>query len=420
MTTKSRLLQHGRPFWIESLANAGSGQLMEPVKLSSGKDAIGDDYNETWLQTMLHRFPQCLPVSELEPVLDRLIPVGREVPTPAGYIDNLFVTADGNIVLVECKLWRNPEARRKVIAQIIDYAQSLSHWKYKDLDQAVKKSLDANGQIVGKPLFDLLETEDVDESAFIDAIQKNLRIGRMLLLVVGDGIREDTEGLADYLQMHAGFHFTLGLIQLAIFKAPGGGFVVQPRVLARTLNIERTVVRIANDTIMAESSSVSPVPGSTPPAMSLTAEMFWEKLEVAEAAAAKALRLLLQRADELGLNIFLSPAAKSASLKWESPGGQSFTLGSISTTGTLTTFSVSWGPNHIGMVELGHAYLEELASLVGGAVKKTKDPGMWYVVTKADGTKTPAALALLDRQEQWLALIQRYQSQLTRAMSSES
>ncbi len=35
-------------------------------------------------------------------------------------------------MLVEAKLWRNPEARRKVIGQILDYAKELSRWNYED------------------------------------------------------------------------------------------------------------------------------------------------------------------------------------------------------------------------------------------------------------------------------------------------
>jgi hypothetical protein len=31
---------------------------------------------------------------------------------------------------------------------------------------------------------------------------------------------------------------------MAVYRMPDGGFVVQPRVLARTVNIERGIVRI--------------------------------------------------------------------------------------------------------------------------------------------------------------------------------
>ena len=62
------------------------------------------------------------------------------------------------------------------------------------------------------------------------------------MLIVGDGIREGVEAIAEYLQAHAGLHFSLGLVELPIFAAPGGARMVIPRVLARTQLITRTVV----------------------------------------------------------------------------------------------------------------------------------------------------------------------------------
>lgn len=51
------------------------------------------------------------------------------LPTPSGYVDNLLATPDGDLVLVGCKLWRNPEALREVVGQTLDYAKELSAWR---------------------------------------------------------------------------------------------------------------------------------------------------------------------------------------------------------------------------------------------------------------------------------------------------
>ena len=40
-------------------------------------------------------------------------------------LDNLIMTNRGQLALVEVKLWRNPEARRKVVAQALDYAAAV-------------------------------------------------------------------------------------------------------------------------------------------------------------------------------------------------------------------------------------------------------------------------------------------------------
>src|SRR5438552_3944587 len=112
-------------------------------KDSSGKrlqSASSDErpYDEAWLQELLRKYPDILPVAEIESVFSPLTPIGREVTTDSGPIDNLFISHRGYLVLVETKLWRNPEARREVVAQAIDYGSSLSKWNYEKLDSSVR------------------------------------------------------------------------------------------------------------------------------------------------------------------------------------------------------------------------------------------------------------------------------------------
>src|SRR5260370_37408980 len=138
------------------------------------------------------------------------VPICADPNTPAGPIDNFMVTPSGLPVLVECKLWRNPEARREVVSQILDYAKELSRWSSSDVQREVSHRLKRDGN----PLLDMVRAvnPEVDEQQFNDALTANLRRARFLLLILGDAIREGTEALADYLQLHAGFHFSLGLV----------------------------------------------------------------------------------------------------------------------------------------------------------------------------------------------------------------
>jgi hypothetical protein len=181
-------------------------------------------------------------VEEVDPAFKSPIAICRELVTPAGQIDNFLVTAAGLPVIVECKLWRNPEGRREVVGQIIDYAKELSRWTSSDLQREVSRRLGIPGNVI----LDLVRAADptVDEIAFNDALSFNLRRGRFLLLIVGDGIREGVEAIAEYLQRHAGLHFSMGLVEMPIFTLPDGGLLVTPRVLARTISIERTVISV--------------------------------------------------------------------------------------------------------------------------------------------------------------------------------
>ena len=64
------------------------------------------EYTEDYLQSLLHRSPDILPVEELDASFSPLISLGREIDG----IDNLFDSLSGRITIVETKLWRNPEA----------------------------------------------------------------------------------------------------------------------------------------------------------------------------------------------------------------------------------------------------------------------------------------------------------------------
>jgi hypothetical protein len=79
-------------------------------------------FTENWLQELLIVNPNFLPIHEINSTLGKLIPLGREVSVTAGSIDNLYATTEGIICIVETKLWRNPEAHRTVVAQVLDYA----------------------------------------------------------------------------------------------------------------------------------------------------------------------------------------------------------------------------------------------------------------------------------------------------------
>src|SRR3954470_11804394 len=112
----------------------GGAVVLDRIPLSGDKSTA--DYSESWLQDLLYRFPNALPIDEIDDGYSQLIPVCKEMNTPKGPIDVVYITPSGRPVILEAKLWRNPEARRKVVAQILDYAQALSRWNFTTFDAA--------------------------------------------------------------------------------------------------------------------------------------------------------------------------------------------------------------------------------------------------------------------------------------------
>ena len=143
--------QQGNPY----IVRAGEVQQLQPAQ---------NAFDEAWLQGFLLAHPEAIPVGEIEPAFAPLIPVCRELPTAAGPVDMLFANDAGLLTLVECKLWKNPEARRQVVGQILDYAKELSRWSYQDLQAAIRT---ARGT-TEPSLYQLAaaNSEDLDERDF--------------------------------------------------------------------------------------------------------------------------------------------------------------------------------------------------------------------------------------------------------------
>jgi hypothetical protein len=148
---------------------------LERIRLGSGT------HDESWLQALIHDHPAILPVSDIEPAFGDLFPAAREVPCGHGFIDNLYLTPTGDIVVVETKLWRNSQMRREVVAQALDYVAALSAMTYEAFERAVSR-----GSRAPVRLYDLVcdHPEALEEAEFIDAVARNLARGRMLAIVL--------------------------------------------------------------------------------------------------------------------------------------------------------------------------------------------------------------------------------------------
>jgi hypothetical protein len=244
-----------KPFLIEP-----SGTVTVLDRIAFTGDQTGN-INEKWLQEVLFASPESLPVREIDPHIGPLIPVCMEIETGSGSADILFVTPTGQVVLVETKLWRNPEARREVVAQVLDYAKQLTTWTYDIMDQ--KAALAAKTE--RNHLLRCLRARfpDADETAFVDGVGRSLATGDFLLLIIGDGIRYGAEALVAFLERFGNLRFGLGLIEVAAYRMPDGGTLLQPRVLAKTEILQRTLLIGPNGPVTFE--EVAKAEDSAPP-----------------------------------------------------------------------------------------------------------------------------------------------------------
>ena len=241
----------------------------------------GEARREATLRDMIADHPSMLPVHDLDPSYGMLITVTKELSIPGvGFVDILLMDEHGRLVVVECKLWRNPQARREVVGQILDYAREISRFGYEDLQRQVSIATRRQGNVLHALAREAGGT--LSEADFVDRVTRDLSAGRFLLLVVGDGIAEGTRRIGEYLRDQPGLAFTFGLIEMAEYRVPGTDgadhIIMQPRVLAQTSVIERHVIRsevpgIAIDPVVALPSATST--GGSPTPQSSDAGIRW-------------------------------------------------------------------------------------------------------------------------------------------------
>ncbi|MEX2673446.1 MAG: hypothetical protein WD294_15205 [Phycisphaeraceae bacterium] len=420
-----------RQFSTPLLINDGEANELQRLSLEDRA------FDESKLQDMLFKHPCLLPAGELEPIFADLIPLAREVPTRAGPIDLLYQTADGHLALVETKLWRNPTARRTVVAQIIDYAKEMARWSYDDFVQAVRRAEHSNGDWsdVQDPVLELAREADdeFDEAEFHDQLSRNLRHGRFLLLIVGDGIREDVEQLAAYLQQTPQLGFTLGLIEIALYPLSADKqdpMLVQPRIIARTQQITRAVVEVRTGVAPSDVRVTLPADTSSPASTArepITEQQFFEELEEKAGSEVKEFaKWTLDETERLGWWVDWK-ATGGPVVKYQDPDtGMNLTLFQLYRDGRLTEMGrYRQRCRQMDLPDdLWQRYMDDVARLVPGAQRRefrSKVGGIYYDVATGPKPFNDAIRLseLIPKKREWLDIVARSATRFSEAVDRE-
>lgn len=188
-------------------------------------------FTEVQLRDLVFANPRLLVADQIDPTLTSLYPVCTELEVGSGRLDALFIDSFGRPLLVECKLWRNPESRRKVVAQILEYAAELNALTYSDLQRQVCARLGREGNV----LFEIARQyqADLDEAEFGDRVSRALDDGDFSLIIIGDGIRREAHRLVDYLAQYSSLHLRLGLVEASPYRLPNGDVLIRAHVQAQ-------------------------------------------------------------------------------------------------------------------------------------------------------------------------------------------
>ncbi len=151
-------------------------------------------------------------------------------------IDHLIVDQDAVPTLVEVKRGRNPEIRRTIVGQMLEYAAHAARtWTAEELRQAFEQSSNAQGVDSGEELGRLLQIEgEPDADGFWQRVATNLAAKRLRLLFVADELPDPLQRVVEFLNEQMP---NIEVLAVEIKQFRGGSMqTLVPRVIGRTAN----------------------------------------------------------------------------------------------------------------------------------------------------------------------------------------
>jgi hypothetical protein len=162
--------------------------------------------SEGVLQTLLEKYPHLLAGEQADGVRRRWLLVKREAGVPVHEggaarwsLDHLFVDQDAVPTLVEVKRSDDTRIRREVVGQMLDYAANgVVFWPAERL-RSDFESRCVREHREPQEVFNESLGEDVDAEGFWDAVEQNLRSGRVRLVFLADEIPPELRRVIEFL-----------------------------------------------------------------------------------------------------------------------------------------------------------------------------------------------------------------------------
>jgi hypothetical protein len=183
---------------------------MPIIVSSNGKNAKKIDKTiiekEDYLQAYIYENPECIPIYDIKENI-KLVIVAREYHTDSGPIDALGIDADGDIYVIETKLYKNAD-KRLVVAQVLDYGASLwsTYTDYSDFFALVEREIAKTFGIgANQKLMDDFNLDQDGLDILYENIRRNLAEGNYKFVVLMDHLYQRLKDLIIYLNQNSQF-----------------------------------------------------------------------------------------------------------------------------------------------------------------------------------------------------------------------
>lgn len=172
---------------------------------------------EEYLQKYIYDNPESIPLYEIKEDV-RICILAREIPTNSGFIDAFGIDRDGEIYIIETKLYKNPD-KRLVVAQVLDYGASL--WKSSTdfdnfvsfLEKEVTKKFNVG---LMQKISDFFQLPDDEMSALFENLKRNLNDGNFKFIILMDRLHSQLKDLITFINQNS--QFAIYAVELEYYK----------------------------------------------------------------------------------------------------------------------------------------------------------------------------------------------------------
>ena len=184
--------------------------------------------DEKQLQQLLAASPSLISIEDVREGAGQLVVAVREFPLPfIGFIDLLAFSPEGDMTLIECKLASNPQIKREVIGQALEYGGQLWQMSYEDLDEKIQIR---SGKSLAELMRGALGTTPWDEEAFRGNVESALEQGSFILMIVVDQVTDELSRIIRFVNNCGQPAFSFAALELRRFQSDQTEMLV-PRVL---------------------------------------------------------------------------------------------------------------------------------------------------------------------------------------------
>lgn len=155
---------------------------------------------EAELQKYICYNPESILLPEIKENVQFIV-IDREFHVGVGSIDVLGVDNEGDIYIIETKLFKNPD-KRFVLAQVLDYGASL--WSY-DPDDFIERVDQKLREKTGKGIIEKLDSVFGNGEEIVNNIKQNLLTGAFKFIILLDRVPSNLKDLILFINQNSQF-----------------------------------------------------------------------------------------------------------------------------------------------------------------------------------------------------------------------